>query len=88
MEFKIGDLVTRKSYNNDLIFKISQIEEDIYYLTGVNIRLCADSNKADLVKYEEEAPRDEDFIKEINVLERCDYFYLPGKILLIVILNI
>lgn len=81
MEFKTGDLVTRKSYNNDLIFKIVEIKNDIYYLTGVNIRLCADSNVEDLVKYEEEAPRDEEFVKEIKLMDRDDYFYLPGKIL-------
>lgn len=81
MDFKVGDLVTRKSYNNDLIFKISEIDNDIYYLTGVNIRLCADSTKEDLVKYGDEAPRDEEFIKEIKLLDRDDYFYLPGKIL-------
>ena len=59
MNFKVGDLVTRKSYNNDLIFKITEINDDVCYLVGVNIRLCADSDKDDLVKYEEEAPRDE-----------------------------
>lgn len=81
MNFKIGDLVTRKSYNNDLIFKISEINDDICYLVGVNIRLCADSYIEDLIKYEDEAPRDEEFVKEINNLNRDDYFYLPGKIL-------
>jgi len=81
MTFNVGDLVTRKSYNNDLIFKITEIDDDICYLVGINIRLCADSDIDDLVKYEEEAPRDEEFIKEINKLERNDYFYLPGKIL-------
>ena len=81
MKFNVGDLVTRKSYNNDLIFKIIEIDDDICYLSGINIRLCADSDIDDLVKYEQDAPRDEDFIKEINKLERNDYFYLPGKIL-------
>ena len=81
MEFKIGDLVTRKSYNNDLIFKIKEIDGDVCYLVGFNIRLCADSDMDDLVKFEENAPRDEEFVKEINNLERDDYFYLPGKIL-------
>lgn len=81
MEFKIGDLVTRKSYNNDLIFKIKEIDDDICYLVGVNIRLCADSDIDDLVKFEDDIPRDEEFVKEITNLERDDYFYLPGKIL-------
>jgi len=84
MEFKIGDLVTRKSYNNDLIFKIDKIEDDMYYLIGINIRLCADSEKEDLQIYEsDKIERDEDFLKKIKPinLERDDYFYLPGKIL-------
>ena len=29
MEFNIGDFVTRKSYNNDLLFRIEKIEDDI-----------------------------------------------------------
>lgn len=32
--FNIGDLVTRKSYDNDIIFKIIDIKEDIYVLKG------------------------------------------------------
>ncbi len=30
--FIIGDLVTRKSYDNDIVFKIIDIKEDIYVL--------------------------------------------------------
>lgn len=86
MDFDIGDLVTRKSYNNDLVFIITDIVDDNYYLKGTNIRLCADSPKEDLVKYEElEIDTDEEeFIersKPKNDLNRNDYFYLPGKIL-------
>lgn len=83
MDFKVGDIVTRKSYGNDLLFRITQIKEDICFLAGVNIRLCADSNMDDLIKCEEEVERDEDFLKRIEPtkLERDDYFYLPGKIL-------
>ena len=84
MEFKVGDKVTRKSYNNDLVFKISNIEDDIFYLTGLNIRLCADSKEEDLELYEEKEDKEEteflDRIKKEN-LDRNDYFYLPGKIL-------
>lgn len=86
MDFDIGNLVTRKSYNNDLVFIITDIVDDNYYLKGTNIRLCADSPKEDLVKYEEpEIDMDEEeFIersKPKNDLNRNDYFYLPGKIL-------
>jgi spore coat assembly protein len=83
MDFQVGDYVTRNSYKNDLIFKITKIEEEVYYLVGVNIRLCADSNKEDLKKYEEEIERDEEFLKKVDStkLERDNYFYMPGKIL-------
>jgi spore coat assembly protein len=79
--FKIGDLVTRKSYNNDLVFRIDDIIDDVYILSGINIRLCADSYEDDLVKYEKDIDREEDYIDDSFKLERDDYFYLPGKIL-------
>ena len=83
MKFKIGDLVTRNSYKNDTVFKITNIIDEIYYLTGINIRLCADSSKEDLKKYEDKIDRDEEILENIkqNKLDRNDYFYLPGKIL-------
>lgn len=83
MKFKIGDIVTRNSYSNDIVFRITNIENKIYFLTGINIRLCADSYEEDLKKYDDELDRDEDFLKKIekNDLNRDDYFYLPGKIL-------
>ena len=52
MNFQKGDLVTRKSYNNDTVFKILNIKEDICYLKGIDIRLYADANITDLVKIE------------------------------------
>ena len=83
---KIGDLVTRKKYNNDLIFKIIDIEDDIYYLKGVNVRLYADSYLDDLVLYDDsfDIEHEKVFLERIDSsyqFERNDYFYLPGKIL-------
>ena len=52
--FNIGDYVTRQSYNNDIIFRIIDIKDDIYYLKGVSVRLYADSFKDDLVMYSSE----------------------------------
>ena len=78
----IGDLVTRKSYNNDIVFIISNIKDDIYYLKGVSIRLYADSFKDDLVLYTSKVT--DEFKPNINdyqELDRDEYFYLPGKIL-------
>ncbi len=83
--FEIGDSVTRKSYDNDIVFKIVAIDDDIYYLSGLNVRLCADAKEDDLVKCIGHTEEDEreflNSIKQINTLERNDYFYLPGKIL-------
>ena len=47
--FKVGDLVTRISHSNDVVFKIEKIIDDKAYLKGVNVRLCADSDISDLV---------------------------------------
>ncbi len=82
----IGDLVTRNSYDNDLIFRIIDIEGDIYYLKGINMRLYADSHVEDLVKYDgkidiEEEESFQERIKEKENIERDEYFYLPGKVL-------
>ena len=85
MNFDIGDLVTRKSYNNDLVFEITDIIDGICYLKGSNIRLCADSPIEDLNKYENGDDSEEKAFVERSKpkldLDRTDYFYLPGKIL-------
>lgn len=85
MDFNIGDLVTRKSHDNDTVFFITDIIDDLYYLKGVNVRLVADAFFEDLVKYKDEDIEGEDSflerIKNHEDLDRTDYFYLPGKIL-------
>ena len=84
MDIKIGDYVTRISHNHDMIFKVTKIDNNICYLSGINIRLCADSVIDDLVKTEYKISDDQDEINRIKdklSLERDDYFYLPGKIL-------
>ena len=83
MTFKNGDYVTRNSYNNDTVFIILEIKDDIALLKGVDIRLFADSNLDDLVKCEYNNS-DDDFNDRIVVkdnMDRNDFFYLPGKIL-------
>lgn len=85
MEFNVGDLVTRNSYNNDLVFKIVEITEDKVILKGMNVRLLADATLDDLQKHNnEDIEEEKEFLDrlETNVnLDRNDYFYLPGKIL-------
>jgi len=86
MSFNIGDLVTRNSYNNDTVFEIIDLVEDIAYLQGYNIRLLADSKIDDLSKVDKRLIIDDD--KELKrrmdaylKLNREEYFYLPGKVL-------
>ena len=81
--FSIGDYVTRKSYDNDIIFKIVDIRDNVCFLKGAYIRLSADSDISDLVLYTDKKIED-DFIPEMEDyrnLDRNEYFYLPGKIL-------
>lgn len=80
---KIGDYVTRKSYRNDIIFKVIDVKGDNFILCGASIRLLADSPREDLILYNEEID-DDDFGNEIieyKTLDRNEYFYLPGKVL-------
>lgn len=83
--FKVGDLVTRISHENDVVFKIDKIIDNIAYLKGVNVRLCADSDISDLVLVtSKDDNEDRDFyekLEKIRNFERSDYFYIPGKIL-------
>ncbi len=83
MLFNIGDLVTRNSYNNDIIFKIVDIDNEIAILEGVNIRLSADSKIDDLKKEEKANNDDNELLDRFDnyELNREEYFYLPGKIL-------
>lgn len=87
MLFNVGDLVTRNSYNNDIVFKIIEINGDEVILKGVNVRLIADSLIDDLRKcddcYDDINDDDEVMTRmdDLVDLNRNEYFYLPGKIL-------
>ncbi len=43
-----GSIVTRESYNNDICFRICNIEDNIAILKGTSYRLIADANLDDL----------------------------------------
>lgn len=53
---QLYSLVTRKSYNNDIIFQIVNIINDRYILKGIDYRLIADSFKDDLLIYDNNVP--------------------------------
>ena len=81
MSFIVGDLVSRNSYNNDIIFKIIKIENDVVYLKGVEVRLLADSPITDLKKCSDKISNYFDVDLNNNKDRNKEYFYLPGKIL-------
>jgi len=49
MDITNGKLVTRKSYNHDLLFRVSAIKKDLVTLHGAEMRLEADAPIEDLV---------------------------------------
>lgn len=90
MEFKENDLVTRKSYNNDIVFVVTSIKGNKVQLCGRDVRLIADAEKEDLNLYEEENDREEEeqennYFKKIeneyDVKNKQGFFLIPGKVL-------
>lgn len=83
MSIDIGDCVSRNSYHNDTIFKVIKINNGLYILKGLEIRLIADSPFNDLKKEENIVIKNDDSLSilENNFESRNEYFYLPAKIL-------
>lgn len=80
LEINKGDYVTRKSYNNDTVFKVINIIDNVYYLKGAEVRLLADSSLSDLVKCD--CPVEEkEVVRKSKEEIKGDYFFLPPKIL-------
>ena len=69
MSVKLGDIVTRKSYNHDLLFRVFRINNRIVQLHGVEMRLKADApiddlqviTKVDLEARQEQSQKKEEF---------------------------
>lgn len=76
---KVGSIVSRNSYDNDITFIILKIEGDIAYLKGTDTRLYADAPLSDLVITQELDDYRPD--TEFTNMDRDEYFYMPGKIL-------
>ncbi len=76
---KIGSLVTRKKYGNDIVFRITKIDKDKVYLKGIELRLFADAKKEDLVECTN--CKKKEINNQIRKFETNKYFYIPGIIL-------
>lgn len=48
MDVKIGDIVTRKSYSHDIVFRVYQLDGTVAKLLGIELRLEADAHLEDL----------------------------------------
>lgn len=64
MAIAIGDLVTRKSHNDDIVFKVTGMRQDEtgavhYELKGLHMRLLADAPETDLILVTAEMLRSE-----------------------------
>ena len=86
MNFKVGDVVSRNSHDNDIMFRILEINEGVAILKGVDLRLYADSDVLDLKKEDNvDSSKDDRLIIDANKkdfnLDRSQYFYIPGTIL-------
>lgn len=81
MVFEVGDLVTRNSYNHDIVFKIIKIKGTTAYLKGIAVRLYADASLDDLIKYDNSSRECDDDVDLDIDLVRGEFFYLPGKVL-------
>ena len=65
MTFKVGDYVTRDSYNNDIVFIIVEIKNDEAILKGFDLRLIANSPLSDLRLCSEEE-REDEFLESLK----------------------
>lgn len=77
---EIGSLVTRKSYNNDILFKIIDIKDE-YILKGVYERIIADAKLEDLDNQVEFRNVKKDYIERIVKNNEKKKGYISGKIL-------
>jgi len=51
--WKIGDIVARKSYGGDIVFRIERLDSRLAVLRGIEYRLLADAELTDLVRVEQ-----------------------------------
>ncbi|MFR7591557.1 MAG: sporulation peptidase YabG [Longibaculum sp.] len=75
---KIGDYVVRKKYNRDILFEIFDIQNNIYYLRGVELRLIADSELDDLELSEVQLDKQDDFEIVRQPMIRGKVLHLDG----------
>ncbi|MFV8829722.1 sporulation peptidase YabG [Alkalihalobacterium sp. APHAB7] len=74
MKLKVGQIVGRKSYQCDILFRISSINDNVAELYGEDVRLVADAPIDDLVAISEDEHR-ERRKKEKEKEDNCYYLF-------------
>ncbi len=69
MKFNIGDIVGRKSYECDILFRVTDISEEEAILHGEDIRLLADAPFTDLVRMDEDEQTKRE-LQERDIIEQ------------------
>jgi spore coat assembly protein len=89
MDVKVGDIVARKSYNCDLLFRVTDVKEKDgekeAILYGEDVRLIADAPCSDLViiderEQQERKKKEIELIEQSYKLFRQDYHVMKQKI--------
>lgn len=78
MDISVGDLVARKSYKQDLLFRVTEISDSIAILYGEDVRLIADAPIHDLLiiddtEYKSRQKKEKERVDKSNWLFRQDY---------------
>ncbi|MEX2416723.1 MAG: sporulation peptidase YabG [Paenibacillaceae bacterium] len=76
-----GDLVSRKSYGDDIIFKVESIQREMAILRGIEVRLLADARLSDLTMADEHLYHRENIVENTRATEekRLHEFYREVK---------
>jgi spore coat assemly protein len=80
MKFKVGSLVTRRSHNSDIIFRIAKIIDNTAILRSYRIRLMADAPISDLIRYDN---KDNQRLKKELLLESYEFMQRLQKHLIL-----
>lgn len=77
-ELNIGDIVSRKSYGSDILFKVTDIEESEngkrVILKGISFRIEADSPESDLIIQSEQIVNEHNSKMERFIKKKINYF--------------
>ncbi|NSL52879.1 sporulation peptidase YabG [Calidifontibacillus erzurumensis] len=84
MGIRVGDLVTRKSYQQDLLFRVTEIHGDIAVLVGEEFRLIADAPLSDLIivgddEYAHRQKKEKEKVDKSYRLFRQDYHLIRQR---------